>query len=84
VDRAIEANVLLQIEHLRSYPPVAAALAARNLKLHGWVYRFESGEVRAYDPIVGRFVPISEKARIKGLTSNPPDTPAAERTDESI
>jgi carbonic anhydrase len=84
LDRAIEANVLLQIEHLRTHPPVAAALAARKLKLHGWVYRFETGEVRTYDPIVGRFVPISEKARIKGLTFDTPEPPVTEQPDESI
>ena len=69
LDRAIEANVLLQLEHLRTHPCVIAALAARKLKLHGWVYRFETGEVRAYDSIVNRFIPLSEKARIKGLSS---------------
>jgi carbonic anhydrase len=67
LDRAIEANVLLQLEHLRSHPPVAAALAARKLRLHGWVYRFETGEVRTYDPLTGHFVSVSEYGRLKGL-----------------
>jgi carbonic anhydrase len=67
LDRAIEANVLLQVEHLRSHPPVAAALAARELRLHGWVYRFETGAVVTYHPVSGRFIPLSEQARIEGL-----------------
>jgi carbonic anhydrase len=71
MDKAIEANVLLQLEHLRSHPPVAAALAARTLRLHGWVYRFETGEVKSYDPVAGRFVPLSEQGRIKELVPEP-------------
>jgi carbonic anhydrase len=84
LDRAIEANVLLQLEHLRTHPAVGKALSERTVKLHGWVYRFETGEVRAYDPIVGRFVPLSEKARIKELSASTPETPAAERSRDSI
>jgi carbonic anhydrase len=52
---AIEENVLVQLEHLRTHPSVAAALARRRLKLHGWVYKFETGEVFAYDPDVQQF-----------------------------
>src|SRR5262249_5018996 len=40
---AIERNVLRQLEHLRTHPAVAEALAARTLRLHGWVYHFEKG-----------------------------------------
>src|SRR5262249_4796051 len=40
---AIEENVLVQIENLRTYPPVAAALAEGRLKIHGWVYKIETG-----------------------------------------
>jgi carbonic anhydrase len=84
LDRAIEANVLLQLEHLRTHPPVIAALAARKLKLHGWVYRFETGEVRAYDSIVNRFIPLSEKARLKGLSSKATDAEEPEHPGHSI
>jgi carbonic anhydrase len=70
LDRAIEANVLLQLEHLRTQPPVSAALAARTLWLHGWVYQFETGNVRTFDPVAGHFVPLSEKARLLGLGSS--------------
>lgn len=48
-------NVLVQIEHLRTHPAVAAALAAGELKLHGWVYKMETGEVFAYNPESGQF-----------------------------
>jgi carbonic anhydrase len=73
--RAIEANVLLQLEHLRTHPAVAGALAARALRLHGWVYHFETGDVRAFDPVQGRFVPLSEKARLASVAAARPDVP---------
>lgn len=46
----IQENVLVQLENLRSHPAVAVGLARGLLKLHGWVYKFESGEVFAFDP----------------------------------
>ncbi len=51
-------NVLVQVEHLRMHPAVAAALAAGAVKLHAWVYKIETGEVFAYDPHAGQFKPL--------------------------
>lgn len=48
-DGLIEANVVLQLEHLASYPFVAAKLDTGDINLHGWVYDIGSGDVRAYD-----------------------------------
>merc|ERR1712146_818084 len=42
----IEQNVLLQLQHLRTHPAVAAALAKGETELHGWVYDIKSGEVK--------------------------------------
>jgi carbonic anhydrase len=75
----IEKNVLLQLEHLKTHPAVAAALAARSLRLHGWVYHFEKGEVDTYDPISGKFGPIRQKVRQTLLDNAVPD--AGPRTD---
>lgn len=55
----VQENVLTQLEHLRTHPTVAAALAAGELKLHGWVYKMETGEVFAYDPESGQFTSIA-------------------------
>ncbi len=52
---ATEENVLLQLEHLRTHPAVAAALAAGAIRLHGWVYDIGSGHVLAHNPGSGRF-----------------------------
>jgi carbonic anhydrase len=54
----VEENVLVQLENLRTHPAVAAGLATGNLKLHGWVYEFESGHVYAYTPDSDDFVSI--------------------------
>lgn len=57
---AVEENVLVQLENLRTHPAVAARLARGKLKLHAWVYKIESGKVFAYDPQQGQFVPVAE------------------------
>ncbi len=54
----VEENVLVQLEHLRTHPTVAAALGRQALNLHGWVYEFETGQVFGYQPQEGQFVPI--------------------------
>jgi len=58
----VEENVLVQLENLRTHPAVAAALSRGEVKLHGWVYKLETGEVFAYDPVRGQFVPMGEAA----------------------
>lgn len=63
----IEQNVLLQIEHLQTYPSVEEAAAAGRLRMHAWTYLFETGEVIAYDKVRDCFVPLSESPREKLL-----------------
>lgn len=58
----IEENVLVQLEHLRTHPSVAVALSRGELALHGWVYKIETGEVFAYDPEQGQFLPLKTEA----------------------
>jgi carbonic anhydrase len=57
----IQENVLVQLENLRTHPAVAAALASGNLKLHGWVYKLETGEVFAFDPQTEQFLALAEQ-----------------------
>jgi carbonic anhydrase len=54
----IEENVLVQLENLATHPAVAEAIRKGKLNLHGWVYDIQTGEVFAYDPGAGQFVPI--------------------------
>jgi carbonic anhydrase len=57
---AIQENVLVQLENLRTHPAVAAARARNALKLHGWVYKFETGQVFAYDPQHGQYAEVGQ------------------------
>ncbi len=59
--RVIEENVLLQLQHLRSHPAVAARLATGDIGLHGWVYDIETGGVTCHDAASDRFEPIEER-----------------------
>lgn len=56
----VEENVLVQLESLRTHPSVSAALGRGDLKLHGWVYKFESGEVFAFNPQDNAFLPLED------------------------
>ena len=49
-------NVLVQLEHLQTYPSIAAALERKALTLHGWMYEFETGQVFGYHSQNGQFV----------------------------
>ena len=42
-----EENVLLQLQHLRTHPGVAAGLATGKIRLHGWIYNIGDGRVDA-------------------------------------
>jgi carbonic anhydrase len=44
--RLTEENVLLQMQHLRTHPSVAGAMAREELMISGWVYDIGKGEVR--------------------------------------
>lgn len=58
----IEENVLVQLDNLRTHPAVATALARRELALHGWVYKIETGEVFYYDSEREQFVPTGQSS----------------------
>lgn len=51
----VEENVLVQLENLRTHPSVLSAMARQQLRLHGWVYKFETGQVFAFNPQTGQF-----------------------------
>jgi len=56
---AIEENVLQQLQHLRTHPAVAAKLATGKVRLHGWVYDIEKGDMRCSDG--GPFVDFQDQ-----------------------
>ena len=54
-----EQNVLLQIQHVRTHPSVAGALAKGELTISGWVYDIAAGEVRICEDGGSTFVPLA-------------------------
>lgn len=60
-DKAVEQNVLAQVRNLARHPVVARGLAAQRIRLHGWVLRFETGEVLTYNPLKDAFTPLVEE-----------------------
>lgn len=56
-----EQNVLLQLQHLRTHPSVAAAIARGTLTISGWVYDIAHGDVRIYDETENRFLSVAQE-----------------------
>jgi carbonic anhydrase len=57
--RVTEENVLLQMQHLRTHPSVAGAMAREELTISGWVYDIGKGEVRISEDGGRVFVPVT-------------------------
>ena len=57
----LEQNVVLQLQHLKTHPSVAARLAKGDLTLHGWVYDIKTGGVVAWDEAENKFVAVDER-----------------------
>jgi carbonic anhydrase len=61
----IEENVLLQLNHLRTHPSVAGAVARKKLALYGWVYDIGNGHVNIFNPDSHRFVSYGDDENIQ-------------------
>lgn len=61
VKAAAEENVLVQLEHIRTLPVIAARVSSGKVRLHGWMYKIETGEIFGYDSQVGQFVKFGEE-----------------------
>lgn len=79
----IEQNVLVQIEHLQTYPVVREAAAEGRLRIHAWIYKFETGEVTAYDATTTSFtsLPSAQQKLLvpvapEGAEAAKPDAPS--------
>lgn len=62
---ATEENVLVQLRHLQSMPPVAAAMGRGELNVYGWMYKIDTGEVFQYDWEERQFLSLSAVAPVK-------------------
>lgn len=73
IDAAAEENVLVQLEHLRSLPAIAAAISSGKVRVHGWMYNIGTGEIFYYDPDVSQFVKFGaspEDAAARGMSNS--------------
>ena len=68
----VEENVLVQIENLRTHPAVASRLMRGGIRLHAWVYKIETGEVFAYDPEQGQFLPLRKTQEFAAVKDSLP------------
>jgi carbonic anhydrase len=60
IDGMVRANVIAQLNNIRTHPSVALAMAQKRLNLHGWVYDIETGSIDALDTSTGNFVPLEQ------------------------
>jgi carbonic anhydrase len=54
-----EQNVLLQLQHLKTHPAVAGAMAMGELTVSGWVYDIGKGQVSIAEDNQRDFVPVT-------------------------
>jgi carbonic anhydrase len=66
-DHLSRRSVLLQLEHLRSYPLVREAERAGRLRLHAWWFDIRRAEVLDYDDARADFVPLDDERVEKRL-----------------
>lgn len=62
--RLTEENVLLQMQHLRTHPSVAGAMAREELTISGWIYDIGTGEVRICDDGGRVFTPVEVEVEV--------------------
>lgn len=60
VVRLARANVLCQLEHLRTYTFVSERIKAKTLRLFGLMYYFETGDLDVYDKKQKAFVSLMD------------------------
>ena len=53
-----EISVVLQLEHLLTYPIVYKKFNTGELHIHGWIFDIESGAISSYNPDEQKFVPL--------------------------
>jgi len=53
-----EANVIAQVQNLRTHPAVDEALKKGTVRVHGWLYEIASGNIQQFDAEQGCFRPL--------------------------
>lgn len=81
---AIQEHALVQLENLQTHPSVLAALSRDALRLHAWVYKFETGDVFAFDPEAGKFANIGKHVKRKSVPKAPHDSAIRKRRHAAV
>lgn len=74
---AVQENVLVQLENLRTFEFVARRLDSGSLKISGWVFKIATGEVFDYDPVSEQFLRLGGETdqERSALSTRPPPLP---------
>ncbi|QKJ88305.1 Carbonic anhydrase [Paramixta manurensis] len=70
IDAMVHENVIAQLANLKTHPSVALALAQGRVRLHGWVYDIESGEISALDGQTQQFVSLAENPDVSAAPAS--------------
>lgn len=62
VQALIKENVVAQLDHLKTFPSIAARLKSKKIQLHAWTYDIATGDVQAWDSNSGNYISIEEYA----------------------
>ncbi|MGH7282330.1 MAG: carbonic anhydrase [Polyangiaceae bacterium] len=76
---AVQENVLLQLENLRTFKFIADKLDRGVVKMSGWVFKIATGEVFDYDPVSEQFLKLgleNEERQAFGSRPPPPVAPS--------
>ncbi|HWB01363.1 MAG TPA: carbonic anhydrase [Pirellulales bacterium] len=57
-------NVLLQLEHLMTYPIVRERVEAKKIRICGWWFEIRSGEMHAFNRQTRKFEPIDRETSV--------------------
>ncbi|UMM64574.1 carbonic anhydrase [Aristophania vespae] len=70
VQSLTEANILLQLTHLKTHPAVAKALSRNEVSIEGWYYDIKNGKISVIDEDTGKFIPSKEMLKILKTRKN--------------
>ncbi|MEH0017481.1 carbonic anhydrase, partial [Citrobacter portucalensis] len=64
VNAMVEENVIAQLNNIKTHPCFAVGLRNNALRLHGWVYDIESGEIRTLDKNSKTYGSLSDNPQV--------------------
>jgi carbonic anhydrase len=59
--QAAKENVIVQINHLLTYPAICAKRVRSELEIHGWIYMIETGDILQYEAKSGQYAKLTKE-----------------------